>query len=155
MSNISAHVTLAEATKSPTAKNLNIKNEPNKDQIDAMKYVSENVFERVRNHFNKPIAVTSFFRNYVLNKAVGGSLTSQHCKGEAMDIDADIFGGVTNKQIFDYIKNNLDFDQLIWEFGNSLNPDWVHVSLVKGLNKREVLKAAKDANGRTFYKKMA
>jgi len=154
--NISKNITLAESTKSQSAIRLGIKNEPNKDQIEAMKYVAENIFERVRTHFgNKPIAISSFFRNSATNKAVGGSQTSQHCKGEAMDIDADTFGGITNKEIFNYIKDNLDFDQLIWEFGDNKNPDWVHVSLVKGLNKRQVLKAAKDANGRTFYKKMA
>ena len=153
---ISKNITFAEATKSQSAIRLGIKNEPNEEQIEAMKYVAENIFERVRSHFgNKPIAISSFFRNFATNKAVGGSQTSQHCKGEAMDIDADTFGGITNKEIFNYIKDNLDFDQLIWEFGTNNNPDWVHVSLTKGLNKRQVLKAAKDANGRTFYKKMA
>lgn len=152
MSKISEHITLAEAIKSPTATRLKIANEPNKEQLEAMEYVAEQIFERVRTHFGKPIAITSFYRSSQLNKAVGGSTTSQHCKGEAMDIDADIFGGLTNKQIFDYIKDNLDFDQLIWEFGNNSNPDWVHVSLTKSLNKRQVLKAFKTPYGNTAYK---
>jgi hypothetical protein len=148
---ISKHITLAEATKSQTAIRLGIKNVPNKDQLEAMKYVAENIFERVREHFKVPIGVSSFFRGFELNKAIGGSTTSQHCKGEAIDIDADIFGGITNKQIFDYVKDNLDFDQLIFEFGTEKNPDWVHVSLVKGLNRRQILKAYK-SGGKTIYK---
>ena len=149
---ISKNITFAEATKSQSATRLGIKNEPNKEQIEAMRYVAENIFERVRTHFgNKPIAISSFFRNFATNKAVGGSQTSQHCKGEAMDIDADTFGGITNKEIFNYIKANLDFDQLIWEFGTNNNPDWVHVSLTKGLNKRQVLKAVKNEFGKVVY----
>lgn len=148
---ISKHITIAEATKSQTAVRLGIKNEPNKEQLKAMKYVAENIFERVREHFKVPIGISSFFRSYDLNKAIGGSTSSQHCKGEAIDIDADIFGGVTNKQIFDYIANNLDFDQILWEFGDSKNPDWVHVSLVIGLNRRQILKAYK-SGGKTIYK---
>lgn len=153
--NISKNITLAESIKSQSAIRLGIKNEPSKEQIEAMKYVAENIFERVRSHFgNKPIAISSFFRNFATNKAVGGSQTSQHCKGEAMDIDADTFGGVTNKEIFNYIKDNLDFDQLIWEFGTNNNPDWVHVSLTKGLNKRQVLKAVKNEFGKVVYIKV-
>lgn len=149
---ISKNITFAEATKSQSAIRLGINNEPNEEQIEAMKYVAENIFERVRSHFgNKPIAISSFFRNFATNKAVGGSQTSQHCKGEAMDIDADTFGGITNKEIFNYIKANLDFDQLIWEFGTNNNPDWVHVSLTKGLNKRQVLKAVKNEFGKVVY----
>ena len=152
---ISKNITFAEATKSQSAIRLGINNEPNKEQIEAMKYVAENIFERVRAHFgNKPIAISSFFRNFATNKAVGGSQTSQHCKGEAMDIDADTFGGITNKEIFNYIKDNLDFDQLIWEFGTNNNPDWVHVSLTKGLNKRQVLKAVKNEFGKVVYIKV-
>lgn len=152
---ISKNITFAEATKSQSAIRLGINNEPNEEQIEAMKYVAENIFERVRSHFgNKPIAISSFFRNFATNKAVGGSQTSQHCKGEAMDIDADTFGGITNKEIFNYIKDNLDFDQLIWEFGTNNNPDWVHVSLTKGLNKRQVLKAVKNEFGKVVYIKV-
>lgn len=153
--NISKNITLAESIKSQSAIRLGINNEPSKEQIEAMKYVAENIFERVRSHFgNKPIAISSFFRNFATNKAVGGSQTSQHCKGEAMDIDADTFGGITNKEIFNYIKDNLDFDQLIWEFGTNNNPDWVHVSLTKGLNKRQVLKAVKNEFGKVVYIKV-
>jgi hypothetical protein len=121
-----------------------------KEQLEAMQYVATEIFERVRAHFKTPIAITSFFRSPTLNKAIGGSTTSQHCKGEAIDMDADVFGGVTNKHIFDFVKDNLDFDQLIWEFGTSKNPDWVHVSIVKGLNKRQILKAV-NTNGKTQY----
>lgn len=150
MEKISENITLAEATKSQTATRLRIKNEPNKEQLEAMKYVANEIFERVRANFKKPIAITSFFRSPALNKAIGGSTTSQHCKGEAIDMDADVFGGLTNKQIFDYVKENLDYDQLIWEFGTSKNPDWVHVSITKGLNKRQILRAV-NTNGKTQY----
>lgn len=151
MSNISAHITLAEATKSQSAIRLNIPNMPTADVVEKMKHVAENVFERLRAHFGKPIGISSFYRSFALNKAIGGSVTSQHCYGEAMDIDADIFGGLTNREIFFYIKDNLDFDQLIWEFGNSKNPDWVHVSLVKGVNRRQVLIAQRNSTGKTTY----
>ena len=88
-----------------------------------------------------PIGISSFYRSPKLNQKVKGSKTSQHIKGEAMDIDADIFGGITNKEIFDYIKDNLDFHELIWEYGDDDNPAWVHVSLKRvGKNKKQILR---------------
>ena len=102
-------------------------------------------------HFNFPIAVTSGYRSRELNKEIGGSLTSQHSKGEALDIDADVYGGYTNKEIFDFIKDNLEFDQLIYEYGTDTNPDWVHVSLAyKGVQRGEVLRATREL-GKTVY----
>jgi zinc D-Ala-D-Ala carboxypeptidase len=99
-----------------------------------------------------PIYVSSFFRSAQVNKAVGGSMTSQHCKGEAIDIDCDVYGNGTNKEVFEYIKNHLPFDQLIWEFGTDENPAWVHVSLRRdNKNRKQVLKAVTQ-NGRTVYK---
>ena len=98
-----------------------------------------------------PIHISSGYRSKGLNDAVGGSLTSQHCKGEAIDIDMDgSSNGVTNKMVYDYIKDNLVFDQLIWEFGTDKNPDWVHVSYSKTKNKKQKLKAIK-SNGKTSY----
>lgn len=151
MTQISKYVSLAEGCKSQQAIRLGLDNLPTADHLENMKYVAANVFDRVREHFAKPIGISSFYRSYALNKAIGGSQTSQHCYGEAIDIDADIFGGLTNTEIFQYIKNNLDFDQLIWEFGNTKNPDWVHVSLKKGVNRRQVLIAQKSASGKTVY----
>ncbi len=97
-----------------------------------------------------PIKINSFFRSAELNKAIGGSSKSQHCQGRAIDLD-DVYGHKTNAEMFNYIKNNLDFDQLIWEFGNDENPNWVHVSYVsEDGNRRRCLKAEK-VNGKTTY----
>lgn len=147
---LSENLTLAEVTKSATAKRKGISNEPTIEHMENLKAVAQNIFQPVRNHFGKPIAVTSGYRSADLNKAIGGSSTSQHCKGEAIDMDADVFGGVTNREIFEYIKDNLDFDQLIYEFGDENNPDWVHCSFISKGNRRQILRAVRK-NGRTSY----
>lgn len=144
---ISDNVSYKEATKSTTAINHNIKNVPSADELLNMRHVSTNVFEKVRENFGVPIAVTSFYRSQELNIKIGGSKNSQHCKGEAMDLDADVLGLITNRDIFEYIKNNLEFDQLIWEFGDTKEPDWVHVSLKRnGINRKNILVAYKETN---------
>lgn len=135
--NISKYITLAEATTSQTAIRKNIPNIPNEKELENMKYVAVNVFDKVREHFGKPIRVSSFFRCLRLNNAVGGSKTSQHVKGMAIDMQGT--NGLTNAEIFHYIKDNLEFDQLIWEYGTEQEPAWVHVSLVKGKNRKKVL----------------
>lgn len=147
---LSDNLTLAEVTKSATAKRKGISNEPTIEHMENLKAVAQNIFQPVRDHFGKPIAVTSGYRSADLNKAIGGSSTSQHCKGEAIDMDADVFGGVTNREIFEYIKDNLDFDQLIYEFGDENNPDWVHCSFISKGNRRQVLRAVRK-KGRTSY----
>ena len=147
---VSKNISYKEATHSTTAKRLGIDNTPNAEQFSNMVYLAENVFQPVREHFGVPIYVSSFFRSEALNKAVRGSSSSTHTKGEAMDLDADVFEGVTNAQIFEYIKNNLEFDQLIWEFGTDENPAWVHVSLSKRNNRKQVLKAVR-VDGKTHY----
>ena len=122
MENISKHITFKEATFSATAQRLGIKNEPTLDHLKSMITVSEKCFEPLREWYGKPLRINSFYRGKDLNNAVKGSATSQHCKGEAIDIDA---GSVAeNKKIHDWIKDNLDFDQLI----NEYNYSWVHVS---------------------------
>lgn len=144
---ISKHLSFEECTKSGTADKLGIiNNNPNQSVIENMKLLAEKVFEPIREHFGKPIHVSSMFRGMPLNQAVKGSITSQHCSGQAMDIDMDSKGKPTNKEVFDYIKANLEFDQLINEFDYS----WIHVSYVKGKNRNQVLKAKK-VNGRTTY----
>jgi len=149
MAIISDHITYKEATHSNTATRRGIKNIPNEKQLKAMKLLAEKVFEPLRNHFNKPIRVNSFFRSYDLNKAIGGSTTSQHGQGEAIDLCAT--KGFNNKDIYDYIVENLDYDQIIWEFGTSKNPDWVHVSYNSdGKNRKQQLKA-ENKGGRTTY----
>ena len=147
---VSKNISYKEATHSTTAKRLGIDNTPNAEQFSNMVYVAENVFQPIREHFGVPIYVSSFFRSEGLNRAIKGSVNSTHIKGEAMDLDADVFEGVTNAQIFEYIKNNLEFDQLIWEFGTDENPAWVHVSLSKRNNRNQILKAVK-VNGKTHY----
>ena len=150
---LSEHLTLAEVTKSQTATRLGIDNDPDASQLAALKAIAEHIFEPLRNHFGVPIGISSGLRSKALNKAIGGSTRSQHCHGQALDIDADIYGGITNGEVFHYIKNHLDFDQLIWEFGSDDNPAWVHVSFVDdGTNRGETLRAVKE-NGRTLYKK--
>lgn len=149
---LSKNLSLLECTKSITAKRLDIDNTPSEDVVENLKAIANDVFQPVRDHFRVPIGVNSGYRSKALNKAVGGSKTSQHMAGEALDVDADIYGGLTNKQIFDYIKDNLDFDQLIWEFGDDSTPDWVHVSYKKrGENRGRCLRAYRDKKG-IYYK---
>ena len=149
---LSEHLTLAEVTKSQTATRLGIDNTPTIDHMESLRAVAKKVFEPIRNRFGVPIAVTSGYRSKALNEAIRGSRSSQHCKGQALDIDADVYGRVTNAEIFHYIKDHIDFDQLIWEFGDDKNPDWVHVSYVeRNANRGEILIAYRE-NGRTRYK---
>jgi zinc D-Ala-D-Ala carboxypeptidase len=146
---ISEHISYKEATHSDTAVRRGIKNEPSSIELKAMKILAKKVFEPLRLHFNEPIKINSFYRSIALNKQIGGSKTSQHCKGEAIDLDA--MNGITNKQLYDYIKNNLEFDQLIWEFGTAKNPDWVHVSFTETkVNRKQLLKAERK-NGKSIY----
>ena len=113
--------------------------------------IAEEVFEPLRAWVGGPIKINSFFRSPELNKAIGGSTKSQHCHGQAIDLD-DTFGRATNAEMFDFIKENLDFDQMIWEFGDDNNPNWVHVSYVSPTeNRKRCLKAYKD-NKITKYK---
>ena len=147
---ISKHISYKEATQSQTAARKGISNDPDAYQLQNMQLLAEKVFEPLREHFGVPIAINSFFRSQKLNKAIGGASGSQHTQGRAIDID-DTLGGVSNKQMFEYIKNHLDFDQLIWEFGDNNNPAWVHISYVSPTeNRNRVLKASKK-NGKTVY----
>jgi zinc D-Ala-D-Ala carboxypeptidase len=148
---ISEHITYKEAVHSDTAKRLGLDNTPNGGQIERMKTLAIKVFEPLRNHVGVPIHIGSFFRSLALNTAIGGAKDSQHTTGEAMDIDAEKYGGTTNKELFEYIKDNLEFDQLIWEFGTDTEPDWVHVSFTyKHPNRKEILKAVSSPYG-TLY----
>ena len=130
---ISEHITIEEATQSPTALRLKIINEPNEEQLVAMKLVANMCFEPLRKWYGKPIKVNSFFRCEALNKAVGGSATSQHSKGEAIDMSAG--SKEENKKLFDWCKANLIFDQLINEYDYT----WVHISYKLGMNRNKTL----------------
>ena len=147
---ISEHISYKEGVYSTTAMRREIDNVPNDEQLDNMETIAEKVFEPLRKFVGGPIKINSFFRSVKLNKAIGGSSKSQHCHGQAIDID-DTFGVVANSDMYNYIKNNLDFDQLIWEFGDDENPNWVHVSYVsKEDNRNRCLKAYKE-QGRSKY----
>lgn len=150
---LTEHVTYNEATQSFTAKRKGIKNIPNEDQMFNMITIATEIFEPLRKWVGGPIKINSFFRSEELNKAIGGSSTSQHCDGCAMDLD-DVYGHKTNAEMFDHIVTHLPFDQIIWEFGDDTNPDWVHVSYVSPeKNRKNVLKAER-INGKTVYSKI-
>ena len=149
---ISEHLDLSELTRSDSAKRNGISNMPTPEHIENFKLLAEKVFEPIRKHFNVPINISSGYRSKELNAKLGGSATSQHSSGEAIDIDMDgSASGVTNRMVFDYIKDNLVFDQLIFEFGTKDNPDWVHVSYEStGKQRKQILRAIK-TNGKTSY----
>lgn len=148
---ISKHISFKEAVKSNTATRLNLKNKPSEYNISNMVGIATHVFEPLRKYVGGPIKITSMFRSEDLNTAIGGSITSQHCEGRALDLD-DIYGHKTNAEMFHYIKDNINFDQLIWEFGDDNNPDWIHVSYVsKEENRNRCLRAEK-INGKTSYR---
>ena len=149
---LSNNLSVAEVIKSNTAKRCGISNEPTIEHLENLKAIALNIFQPARDYFKKPIYVSSGYRSKALNKKIGGSKKSQHSKGQALDLDAHTFGGLTNKELFDFISEHLEFDQIIWEFGTYDEPDWVHVSYVSdGINRGESLKAYK-ANGITRYK---
>lgn len=143
------HVSLKEATRSNTAERMGIHNFPDSDTLLTMKITAEHIFEPLREKMNEPIYISSFYRSPELNKAIGGSSKSQHCLGEAIDID-DVYSKSSNADFFYYIKDKLEFDQLIWEFGDDYNPAWVHVSYSLGNNRMRVFKAIKE-NNKTKY----
>lgn len=139
MERISENISWNEAITSPTATKLGILNVPDAATIANMKFVAENIFEKVRAHLRKPIKVTSFYRSPALNVAIGGSKTSQHCKGEALDMDGDVYGVPSNVQIFEFIRDHLVFDQLIIEGITNGKIAWVHCSAKKSGNRGQIL----------------
>ena len=150
MNKISKHISYKEGVYSTTADRLGIDNTPSSYALQNMELLAEKIFEPLREYVNGPIAINSFYRSPELNQAIGGSSKSQHCEGRAIDID-DTYGYMSNKEMYEYIKNNLDFDQLIWEFGDDNNPNWVHVSYVDhDFNRQRCLKAYKE-DGKTKY----
>lgn len=149
---ISEHLDLSEVIRSESAKRLGIRNMPTEKEIANLRILAEKVFEPIRAHFRVPIRITSGYRSPILNKAIGGATNSDHTRGEALDIDMDGSPhGVSNADVFSFIRKKLDFQQLIWEFGDNKNPDWVHVSYkANGGNKKQVLRAVK-VKGKTTY----
>ena len=148
---ISKHISDKESVYSRTAIRLDIDNTPTEEHKKNMVKLAEEIFEPLRTYVGGPIKINSFYRSPKLNKAIGGSGKSQHCHGQAIDID-DTFGRMSNAEMYEFIKEHLDYDQMIWEFGDNNNPNWVHVSYVSPKeNRNRCLKAYKE-NGKTNYK---
>ena len=147
---ISKHISYKEGVYSITATRRGINNDPNDEQLNNMELLAEKVFEPLRKWVGGPIKINSFFRCPELNKAIGGSSKSQHCHGQAIDID-DTYGKVANSEMYHYIKENLDFDQMIWEFGDDDNPNWVHISYVSEEDNRKRCLRAYRGNNKTVY----
>jgi len=149
---LSENLSFKEATYSATAIKKDIPNNPTIEHLKNLKATAEHIFQPIRDFFGVPIKVTSGYRSQELNDLIGGSSTSQHSIGQALDLDADVYGKITNAQIFSFIETKIEFDQMIWEFGDDKNPNWVHVSYrTDGKNRGEKLIAYKK-NGRTKYK---
>ena len=152
---LSKNLSLAEVTKSITAKRLGINNTPDDEWIIGnLKAIAKHVFQPVRDAFGCPIYVSSGYRSPELNRAIGGSKRSQHVEGRALDLDADVFGHCTNSQIFNWLRENVEFDQMVWEFGTEYpdgNPNWVHISWVSHRPNRKQEVIAIKKNGRTRY----
>lgn len=146
---ISKHISYNEGVRSATATKLKIDNKPSDDILKKMVVVAEEVFEPLRDWCKHPINVNSFYRSEDLNTAIGGSKSSSHMKGEAIDIST--LGKKTNGELFEYIKEKLEFDQLIWEFGNDENPRWIHVSFKNKKDNRKDVLRAKYKGGRVTY----
>jgi zinc D-Ala-D-Ala carboxypeptidase len=150
---LSKNLSLAEFSYSELAKRKGINNTPKGDHLEAAKELAKNIFQPISNHFQTSIFISSGYRSQALNSQIkGASKTSQHSKGEAIDIDMDGRGGPSNTEIFHYIKENLNFDQLIWEFGTNEKPDWVHVSYKKGgPQRKQILRAVRNSSNKVVY----
>ena len=155
MEKLSTHFSVWEFERSQTAKRLGISNKMDQEHKDNAKALCENVLEPLRKHLNMPIKISSGFRSVELNKAIGSkSARSQHCKGEAVDIDMDGYYQTSNAEVFRWLLNNTDFDQIIWEFGDNKNADWIHVSYSKSKEKQrnEILRAVRTDKGVEYLK---
>lgn len=146
MGQLTNNFSYEEMTRSITARNRGIENIPDAMQIASLRMLCIKVLQPCREYLDEPIVIQSGFRSKKLNKRIGGAKNSQHTRGEAADINCR-----NNKAVFDYIRDNLPFDQLIWEFGNDDQPEWIHVSHVLGENRGEVLRALKKGD-KTVYR---
>jgi len=146
---ITTHFSLAEFTRSESAKRHGVSNDPTPEHLMNITVLCNQVLEPIREKYGS-LNISSGYRSKVLNHYIGGALSSQHCEGKAADIDQDDMPNSSNVEIFHFIKDNLEFDQLIWEMGDASKPDWVHVSYSDGKNRKQVLRAIK-VNGKTVY----
>ena len=143
---LSDNFSLHEMTNSAIATKRGLSNMPTPEHLENLKTLCEKVLEPVRELMKCPIKITSGYRSGQLNAYIGGATSRQHMFGQAVDIDLND----TNAELYNAIVSNLEFDQIIWEFGNDTNPDWVHVSYAQGKNRKKCLKAVKQ-NGKTVY----
>ena len=149
---LSQNLSLNEVTKSNTAMRRGIDNTPSEEHLENLKYVAEKVFQPIREHFGVPIYISSGYRSPELNEAIGGSPRSFHSHGMALDLDQDGRNkGVSNADVFYFIKDNLQFTELIWEFGDETNPNWVHVAIAPGREDEKKIKIAEKVNNKTTY----
>ena len=151
---LSKNLWLSEVTISNSAIRRGIHNTPDNLHIANLTYLAEKVFQPTREHFGCPIFVSSGYRSEALNEAIGGSKKSLNSWGMALDLDMDGKSKtVSNADIFNFIKDNLEYTELIWEFGNKDKPDWVHVAIAKGREQEKNTKIAYREDGKTKYKK--
>jgi hypothetical protein len=150
---LSANFSLEELTKSQTATRKGIDNTPTPEHQDNLKSLCTHVLQPIRDYFDRVVTVSSGYRSPELCTAIGSKITSQHAKGQAADFE--IFG-VSNKELADYINQNLDYDQLILEYWKESDPNsgWVHCSFKTESNRKQYLKAYKDENNKTCYQPM-
>jgi len=149
---LSKNLSLDEVIKSNTAIRRGIDNTPSEEHLENLKYLAEKVFQPIREHFGVPIYISSGYRSQALNEAIGGSPRSFHSHGMALDLDQDGRNkGVSNADVFYFIKDNLQFTELIWEFGDENNPNWVHVALAKGRENEKNTKIAQSIDNKTIY----
>ena len=145
---LSDNFVLSEITRSNTAKRLGIDNGPNKEHLQNIQRIITNLIQPMRDAIG-PIRISSGYRNPNVNRAIGGSTKSQHCKGEALDLQFWNDGQISNKEIYDWVlRSDVEFDQMINEFDFA----WIHISLTKEGNRKQVLEAYKDEDNDTKYK---
>ena len=146
---LSENFSLIELTKSQTAERKSIDNTPSPTHQDNLKSLCTNILQPVRDHFSRVVSVSSGYRSEALCLAIGSKTTSQHAKGQAADFE--IFG-ISNKELADWINENLYYDQLILEYWKESEPNsgWVHCSYNEGNNRRQYLRAYKE-DGKTKY----
>jgi hypothetical protein len=145
---LSKNFALSEITHSNTAKRLGIDNEPTETHLQNMQHLVDNLIQPLRDAVG-PIRVSSGYRNPELNRAIGGSRSSQHCKGEALDLQFWQNGKMMNELIYEWILDSgIEFDQMINEFDFA----WIHISLKKKGSRNQVLEAFKDDEGDTKYR---
>ena len=149
---LSKNLTYKEAITSKTAENLGISNDMTKEHLINAVYLAIKVFQPIRDHFKKPIRVHSLYRGHEVNTAINGAKGSQHLKGEAIDIDVDMYDyDFNNYDVFKWVINNLDFDQIIYEFGDGVQNNWTHISYTRHRTNRKRITMAHKVSGKTHY----